>query len=198
MKTWIMKDEKKEHLIKRIGERGFKIHDPKEALEEILYLLESYVPDDWRLARNGPEFLIRDVERGLTLVGVQKRKRRSATICKYLDTNLPIGGVSKGQQAIHWDDPARDVIAKRPNLFIGKEDIHEIFKISPLLARQYEKIHPENRRVEYFKLHPLLKKGIHTKYVWIKWSTNNGKIEFVDGPPKDFHGEDFWKLDVCW
>jgi hypothetical protein len=188
--------------------------------ERICENLEDYVPSDWRLTRFTGDFLILDLAIGITLVGDQRRKDMSADIIKVVNTALLAGGFSKAKLGKHAGSAHLFEIAKRPNLFIGNERIHEIFKVSPVLARQYEKVtyktiliefdedktkfkRPVKAKsnIEYYRLHPLTKSGLdQNNYVWMKsvyknryqcsYSIETGK------PPIHYHGEDFWHLET--
>lgn len=216
MNVWNFKEE---HILERIKERAKYVKgglDASAEYERIKKSLEKNVPDDWRLSRFSGDFLIRDLKVGITLIGHQTRARSTTTIIKNINSALATGGFSKGKLGKHGDSPDAFDIAKRPNLFIGDESHHEIFKTSPVLARQYEKVYYDVlsktfnfgnsgfvRQVlakspyEYFRLHPLKADGIdQNNYLWMQWGVN-GYCRFWKGtPPKEYHGEDFWHLST--
>lgn len=204
------------HILERILERNPKC-DSNLEFQRIKKTLSDHIPPDWRLTRFSQDFLIRDLKTGITLVGYQTRKQNSTVIVKYITTALLLGGFSKGKLGKHAGSPHAFDIAKRPNLFLGDSSIHPIFEISPVLARQYEKVyyrtldtsfrvdnynfprfaqakHPR----EYLRLNPLQLAGInHEHSVWMEWIAEKGFCKFIkDNPPKDYHGEDFWLLQT--
>lgn len=217
MKVWKFKEE---HIIERISERARYFKDGIDAnaeLRRIKEALEENVPEDWRLTRFSGDFLIRDIKLGITLLGHQMRKEGSTAVIKYVNTALASGGFSKGKLGKHSGDPNAFEIAKRPNLFIGDESFHEIYKISPVLARQYEKVYYRTLEtefkscdltftrtvqakspIEFLRLNPLTPSGIdHNNYIWSKWVATKGYFTFMKGnPPKEYHGEDFWLLET--
>ena len=141
----------KDHVIDRINERAriLKGLNVMAEFERICENLEDYVPSDWRLTRFTGDFLILDLAIGITLVGDQRRKDMSADIIKVVNTALLAGGFSKAKLGKHAGSAHLFEIAKRPNLFIGNERIHEIFKVSPVLARQYEKVTYKTILIEF-------------------------------------------------
>ena len=216
--SWKYEDE---HICKRVLERlskKFKDEDEvKKELSRIKKVLGNNVSDDWRLTRFSSDFLIRDLETGITLIGYQARRFGSTEIIKNVGSALVSGGFSRAKLVRHAGSPIASDIAKRPNLFIGSNAIDEIFNYSPILARQYEKVvyktletefkirgewlHKSRvsakNPIEYFRLHPLTKDGLDREhYIWLKWVAINGYCHFIHGePPNNYHGEDFWSLE---
>ncbi len=213
MKTWLFKES---HILERIEER-FNPKNAKEELERIKKVLQNNVPDDWRLTRFSPDFLIRDLKTDIALVGYQERIKCSEAIWKNVSTALYKESFSKAKIGKHSTSQYVFEIARRPNLLIGNEDMHEIFAQSPVLARQYEKVvyqeisipyehnHKRYSRagmvkgpIEYYRFHPLKKSGLDRSiFVWAEWDATTGVCIKVGAvPPKDFHGEDFWMLQI--
>lgn len=206
----------KVHILERIGER-FKAVDAETEFERIKDILTKNIPDDWRLTRFSPDFLIRDVKTGITLVGHQEGKMNSVKIIKHVNSALFESSFAKAKIGKNIGSQVVYDIARRPNLFIGDKDTNDIFKKSSVLARQYEKVSFINLKIdyqkgnriyychakakapiEYFRLHPLTLAGLDQHaFAWIEWNAADGTCEFIDGnPPKDFHGEDYWSLQV--
>lgn len=186
----------KEHIKEQAVKRFSSVADIEDELNRIYNTLIEHVPDDWRLARFSPGFIIRDIKTGITLVGTQKRMEKSASIVKSVETCLGQGGFSK--EKIHKFVERHDSkqIASRPNLFIRPPSPdNEISRISLILARQYEKVNPSQTNSVYFRCHPLEKSGLRDCVIWIKWSPMNGDLEVGKTPPSNFHGEDFWRLE---
>lgn len=205
-----------EHILERIEKRTQSCN-PRTELDRIKQVLQTQVPEDWRLTRFSTDFLIKDLKAGITLVGSQARMNGSTTILKRIKSALPKGALSRGKLGKHAGSADAFEIAKRPNLFLGDVTIHPIFSSSPVLARQYEKVFYETKRkvftvegenfvrfanikspLEFLRLHPLTPSGIeHTQFIWMKWLAQNGTSKFIKtNPPKEFHGEDFWILEV--
>jgi hypothetical protein len=214
MEVWKFNAEN--HVLERIQERNPKCN-PEDELNRIKQILKENIPDDWRLTRFSSDYLIRDLKTGITLVGYQTRIHNSTTIIKHITTALSVGGFSKGKLGKHAESPHAFDIAKRPNLFLGDMSISSIFEFSPVAARQYEKVFyrtlettfeiggynfTRSIRVksprEYLRLNPLKSLGIvHEHFMWMEWIAERGFCKFIRGnPPKDYHGEDFWILQV--
>lgn len=188
----------KEHIKEQAVKRFSSVTNIEDELERIYNALIEHVPDDWRLARFSPGFIIRDIKTGITLVGTQKRMEKSASIVKYVETCLEKGSFLKEKALKFNERHDSKQIASRPNLFIwSPSPDSEISKISPILARQYEKVNPSQANSVYFRCHPLKKSGLSKDYVvWIEWCPRDGNLTIgYRVPPKNFHGEDFWRLE---
>lgn len=185
-----------EHIKEQTKKRYRHLNDHDVELKRIFKALENSVPDDWRLSRFSPGFIIRDIKTGITLVGTQKRIKKTTQIVKYVETCIEKGAFLKEKRAKFSDRRDSKQISSRPNLFIGETSSdNNIFKSSLVLVRQYEKVNPGKSNIEYFKCHPLTRNGLNKKYVWIEWLSKNGETTINKNPPKDFHGEDFWRLE---
>jgi len=194
-KLWIV--GKQEYILQRMAQRGNSIKNPDEVLNKMLQALNENSPPDWRFSKRSPWFILRNVTNDITFVCFQRRKRESTDIVKDIQACIPKGGVAKEILAQNWDNPNRKGIANRPNVFIGTPDDHNIFETSSVIVRQHEKIHPEDKVFEYFKVFALCEDKMTNDYTYIKWNKSNGDLKFVERPPRDYHGEDFWKLEEC-
>lgn len=212
--TWIF-EENEEHILMQIQNRFPKV-DRKTEWERIKRALQENIPDDWRLTRFSPDFLIRDLKTGITLTGEQTRDLNTDVIYKTVRTALEQGSFSRSKMARHAGSITAFDIAKRPNIFLGDSSLNKIFQDFNVLARQYQKVffkkadvnfgsgdRPNNHSmrvkypIEYFKLQPLTQKGIEPVSVWMKWHVNTGDCSIFDGvPPGRYHGEDYWYLPV--
>ncbi|MBE0426925.1 MAG: hypothetical protein IBX72_09800 [Nitrospirae bacterium] len=212
---WIF-EENEQHILEQI-KNLFPNLDAENEWNRIKIILQENIPDDWRLTRFSPDFLILDLKTGITLTGEQSRGTGSDTIYKTIRTALDRGSFSRSKIAKHAGSSTAFDIAKRPNIFLGDSTLDEIFEHSSVLARQYEKVSYKNANVnfgsqnspryynvqvkypiEYFKLQPLTKKGITPGIiVWMKWHVNRGDCSLINGvPPDKYHGEDYWFLSL--
>lgn len=190
METWIFS----EHIREQAERRFPKLESLDDELNRIYNALGRSAPDDWRLSRFSPGFIIRDIKTGITLIG--KQKRRQTNVIKFVNTCIEQGGFVNEKRAKFLEREDSKRISSRPNLFVGDNSVGKIFQFSPVLARQYEKVNPDRPNKEYFNCIPLTKNGLNKKEpVWIGWSHQSGKSIINDNPPKEFHGEDFWRLE---
>ena len=207
---------KKEHILEQIQKR-YSAHNAQKELKRITDVLKDNVPDDWRLTRFSQDFLIRDLKTGITLVGHQERIKGSEEIWKSVNTALYKNSFSKAKIGKHSTSQYVIEIARRPNLIIGTNTEHEMFTSLPLMARQYEKVFYHEISlpyahngvkyqrigtvkgpIEYYRLHSLSKEGLdRDKFIWAEWDATTGACIALDiKPPQEYHGEDFWMLQV--
>ncbi|MBN2127232.1 MAG: hypothetical protein JW703_02450 [Candidatus Diapherotrites archaeon] len=161
-------------------------------LIELVQILNQNVPDDWRLARFSPDFIIQDLKTGAVLVGDQHRFEGEPIIHKVIRTVLKHGGTSRDKRIRNYSK----AVAGRPNLVI---DGNTVF------ARQYEKVNNKNvidSAVQYFRCHKLTKKGLSPEHKWLKWTKepNQGTVKYSwvkeESIHKSFRGHDFWNIPV--
>lgn len=127
-------------------------------------MINDYLPNDWRLGNNSDEFIIRLFgEKSVTLVGKTKKSSGNSNNCLHLiNTVIPKGGFAKGERFSDGADIGRE-IAGRPNLYVVEvpedKDIQKLLKkywfynISPVAARQYEKINPDQTGSVSYEYH---------------------------------------------
>lgn len=190
-----------EHIINRLQERVGPV--AQKWLYEILFLLNEFVPDDWRLGNKGNEFIIRVVgERNATLFGQSLRGAKNPDkIYHVVKTILPPGGFIK--ELIKDEDRLNSeearIFASRPNLYLAEMPTkHSFFMVSPVAARQYEKINPNQTnepKYEFHRVHPLYKTGLDLRnFGWVKWF-QNGEIELNVNPESGWHVKSYWLLE---
>lgn len=197
-------DRKKlRHIEERVAERAqvnFKW------LLEIVEDINRYLPDDWRMTRSGKNaFSILIVaDKTLQFVG-QSFKIGENRILSVIGTiyephyfhkdDLRALGISKKKEvtsSIKKEHPELII----PNLYFFRPCPEN--SISPLFARQYEKIkkNKKGKKVgdEYHRIHPLTKSGLDLEHFrWIRW-TINGDAEFVNTINSEYHGKDYWDI----
>lgn len=216
-----------EHIVSKLRER---VSDEiaNVWLYKLLKKINNYIPNDWRLGTHSNDFIIRVIgEHEATFVGDSVQTYEEPEhIYHIIKTALWPGGLAKGeappakcpecgQEIKH--EISRPKIAARPNLYVLEDFPDEgwFFNLSPLAARQYEKINPGQydfqpekinpaEHYEYHRVHPLYKfhpiykghGGIQKEvFSWIKWYYN-GKIEWRDVSPEDgWRGEGFWATE---
>ncbi|MBC8460037.1 MAG: hypothetical protein H8D67_18775 [Deltaproteobacteria bacterium] len=211
-----------EHIVSKLRER---VSDEiaNVWLYKLLKKINNYIPNDWRLGARSNDFIIRVIgEHEATFVGDSvQTSEEPEHIYHIIKTVLWPGGLAKGEvppakcpecgQEIKEEVP-RPKIAARPNLYVLEDFPDEgwFFNLSPLAARQYEKINPHDfqpekvnpaEHYEYHRVHPLYKfhpiykghGGIQKEvFSWIKWYYN-GKIEWRKvSPEDDWRGKSFW------
>lgn len=176
----------------------------------LIKFINDYLPDDWRLGLRSNEFLIRTIgENSVTIVGeTYKSKSNNDKFIHLIKTVLPIGGFAKGERSEDVQDNNKEK-AQRPNLyvieFLEENRINNFIKkkwfypISPIAARQYEKINPNQTGdfYEYHRVHPLTKNGISlSTFGWIRWY-QDGKVDYGTNvfPELDWRGENYWKIN---
>jgi uncharacterized protein YjbK len=186
--------------LKRVG-------DNVEQLLEAISEINLYLPDDWRMTRSRNNFRILVVPRVgkmYLMVGSSYRSDNNAII-HIIDSIFEphffdkydlqaIFGVT--EQVI--DDRIRrkyDEMLK-PNLYFFQKCPDD--SLSPLFARQYEKVKPGDDgvtdEIHFHRIHPLFKWGLDSNhYKWIQWDID-GKIKQTNYPARGYHGKDFWKI----
>lgn len=199
----ILTDPKhEEHIIKRLQERVGSV--AQKWLYEILFILNEFVPDDWRLGSRGPEFIIRVVgEPEATLFGQSVRGAKNPDkIYHLIKTVLPLGGFVKElrrEYSKEVDIEEAKILASRPNLYVSNiAKIRSFFTISPVAARQYEKINPNQTnepKYEFHRVHPLYRTGLDLRnFGWVKWC-QNGDVDINVVPESGWHGKSYWALE---
>jgi len=216
-----------EHIISKLRER---VSDEIASswLYKLLKKINDYIPNDWRLGLRSNDFIIRVIgEHEVTFVGTSVQTYEEPEhVYHIIKTVLWPGGLAKGEippvkcpkcgQEIKEGVP-HSKIAARPNLYVLENfpDKGWFFDLSPLAARQYEKINPKQydfqperinpaEHYEYHRVHPLYKHhpvykgygGIQREvFSWIKWYYD-GRIEWKDiTPQRDWRGESFWIIE---
>ena len=179
-------------------------------LYRLIQMINDYLPNDWRLGARSNGFVIRTFgQRPVTMTGVSARSYRNPEhIYHIVKTILPMGTFSKEERFQSGEDVGREV-SQRPNLYVleipDDENIRRIIKknwfydISPIAARQYEKINLEQNRedpYEYHRVHPLTKQGIQLDvFGWVRWHKSGAAKWGPDIEPEaEWHGESFWKI----
>ena len=215
-----------EHIVDKLRERVSN-EIAHIWLYELLKRINNYIPDDWRLGARSNDFIIRIIgEHEATFVGDSVQIHEEPEhICHIIKTALWPGGLAKGEIPPAkcrecGQEIAREVsgpkIAARPNLYVLENSPEEgwFFNLSPLAARQYEKVNPRqydfrperinpDQHYEYHRVHPLYKfhpiykgyGGIQKEtFCWIKWYYN-GKIEWRNiSPETDWRGRSSWAM----
>jgi len=177
-----------EKYLKHCDERWReKINQDSTRLLTLLDILNREVPEDWRLSRFSPDFLIEDFETNAVLVGSQYRTKDRDTVYKEIYTVLKHGDSSRDKLTRNYCH-AR---AGRPNLVIYNDGVY---------ARQYEKVATKKLKpcsVQYFRMNPLTKEGLQDNPQWLKW----GNLITPEWTVKEeiatnYHGEDYWSLPI--
>lgn len=218
----VLGDEK--HIVSQLRDR---VSDEISVmwLYSLLKRINNYIPNDWRLGVRSNDFVIRVIgEHEATFIGDSvQTSEEPEHIYHIIRTVLGPGGFVRGEappkkcpecgQEIK-EAVSRPRIAARPNLYVLEDFPDEgwFFNLSPLAARQYEKINPRQynfqpekinpaKHYEYHRVHPLYKyHPIHKGYggiqrevfSWIKWYYN-GKIEWRKvSPEAEWRGKSFW------
>ena len=215
------------HIVKQLRERVSN-EISTAWLYRLLKKINNYTPDDWRLGERSNDFIIRVIgEHEATFVGDSVQTYDEPEhIYHIIRTVLDLGGFAKGEataekcpecgQKIEHPVPGHRK-AGRPNLYVIEDFPDEgwFFSLSPLAARQYEKINPLQydfqpknvnpaKHYEYHRVHPLYKHhpvykghgGIQKElFSWIKWYYN-GQIEWKNvSPEPGWRGQSFWKTE---
>ena len=130
---------------------------------------------------------------------------RPEQIYHIVRTVVEPGGFVKGEipeecptcgQSIKTEVPSLR-IAARPNLYVFEHSVAGwLVDLSPLAARQYEKINPQQKGddpYEYHRVHPLYKEGIRKEtFGWIRWYYS-GKVEW-----ENVHSKEGWRGKTFW
>lgn len=213
-----------EHIVKRLRKRvSSDIADVW--IYELLKKINNYIPNDWRLGMRSSDFVIRVIgKHDATFIGDSiQTYEEPEHIYHVIRTVLDLGGLVKGEspsakcpecgQEVKHEVP-RSRIAARPNLYVLEDfpDTGWFFNLSPLAARQYEKINPRQydfqpekinpaEHYEYHRVHPLYKfhpiykvrGGIQKDvFSWIRWYYN-GRMEWENITPEaDWRGSGYW------
>jgi hypothetical protein len=187
-----------DHILKRLREtdRGCDTLG-SDWLYGILHLINSFVPDDWRLSRHKNAFVIRIIgDHDVTFVGKSFRSPSNYEhIYHLISTVIPRGGVLK--EAL--DENEKRLAASAPNLYVmDGHSGNNFITLSPIAARQYEKRNPDDASYEYHRLHLLDKRNRPaldpSRWIWIKWH-RGGDMELDKTPEDNWRGTDYWKLE---
>jgi len=175
-------------------------------LLEIVAETNLYLPEDWRLTRSNNNFIIQIVSRRHTpaLIGTCYLLDND-NMLHVIDTIFLKGWFDKYDvQTAMGQYQGKITLSKKkkhpeiiiPNLYFFRPCPDN--SISPLFARQYEKIKEDKDGEavgdQYHRIHPLTKAGLDIEHFrWILWKTN-GDISFTDTVNTDYHGKDYWMV----
>lgn len=193
-----------EHIIRRSRERSEYILGLGE-IYQIVKTINDYLPDDWRLGYHSNDFIIRTFGKvALTFCGETFRSvSNPEKFYHIVKTVLPKGGFAIGERENN-DSVDNRTESGRPNLYVMEID-HTIsdylrkkwfYPISPLCARQYEKINP-NQDYEFHRVHPITKNGIKLdQWGWIKWWPKTGAAKWGPNiqPEYEWFGKNYWNV----
>lgn len=191
-----------EHIIQRARERSEYIIGLDD-IYQIVKTINDYLPDDWRLGYHSNDFIIRTFGKvSLTFCGETSRSAsNSEKFYHVVKTVLPKGGFAIGERENNDSDNNRTE-SGRPNLYVMEIDNTTsdylrkkwFYPVSPLCARQYEKINPD-QDYEFHRIHPITKGGIKLdQWGWIKWWHKTGEAKWCPNiqPEYGWFGKNYW------
>ncbi len=182
------------------------IKDPKW-LYKVVMEINNYLPKDWRMTRTENNFRIQVVaEHMAALVGFCYRCTDDEII-QVIDTILIKHYFDTIDAKVILNDPHQKITqeVKRDNPGLLIPNLYFFYpcpdgSISPLFARQYEKIKKgkDGKKVDdqFHRIHPLTKAGLDIEHFrWVRWAIN-GDVELVDAVDPTYHIKNYWDIPL--
>jgi inosine-uridine nucleoside N-ribohydrolase len=194
-----------DHILERCKRAEIEPKWLVELVEEINY----YLPDDWRLTRSSNNFSIQIVADSNVKLQGHSYRIEDNKILHIIDTIFlkqyfdkydlqAATGQAQGRVNKCLKKEYPEILV--PNLYFFRFCPEN--SISPLFARQYEKIKQvkhgnayQQSGDQYHRIHPLTKAGLDLEHFrWIRW-TINGDVELVNTIDPQYHGKDYWQIE---